>query len=133
LSDNETCLGDYSHNALSPAGKSDLLGYDYGAISFPCLTADRSVVAHEDKERDGAGRSLGRCIDPEEMSLGLNGRPGKERYAKKKKAGEKQDVCECRAKRKQEAGGIWKAYILEASEEVKGLTYRRRVEEKRDV
>jgi hypothetical protein len=110
-----------------------LLGYDYGAISFPCLTADRSVVAHEDKERDGARRSLGGCIDSEEMSLGLNGQPRKERYAKKKKAGEKQDVCECRAKRKQEARGIWKAYILEASEEVKGLTYRRRVEEKRDV
>jgi pre-mRNA-splicing helicase BRR2 len=52
---------------------------------------------------------------------------------KKKKAADKQDPSERTAKRKQETAGFGYADILEATQDVEGLTYRPRTAETRDV
>ncbi|KAF8491330.1 Sec63-domain-containing protein [Russula emetica] len=92
-----------------PPGKPDLSGYNYGAISSLVLTADRSALPRRDKEPDGAPTTLAGRIDPREM--------GSRRTAK----------------RKQEAAGFGYADILEATQDVEGLTYRPRTAETRDV
>jgi len=52
---------------------------------------------------------------------------------KKKRAADKQDSSERAAKRKQEAAGFGYADILEATQDVEGLTYRPRTAETREV
>jgi len=116
-----------------PPGKPDLSGYNYGAISSLVLTADRSTLPRRDKEPDGAPTSLSGRIDPREMGSRVQRAVPKDLDKKKKKAADKQDPSERAAKRRQEAAGFGYADILEATQDVEGLTYRPRTAETREV
>ena len=116
-----------------PPGKPDLSGYNYGAISSLVLTADRSALPRRDKEPDGAPTTLAGRIDPREMGSRVQRAAPKDLDKKRKKAADKQDPSERTAKRKQEAAGFGYADILEATQDVEGLTYRPRTAETRDV
>ena len=116
-----------------PPGKPDLSGYNYGAISSLVLTADRSTLPRRDKEPDGAPTTLAGRIDPREMGSRVQRAAPKDLDKKKKKAADKQDPSERAAKRKQEAAGFGYADILEATQDVEGLTYRPRTAETREV
>ena len=116
-----------------PPGKPDLSGYNYGAISSLVLTADRSALPRRDKEPDGAPTTLSGRIDPREMGSRVQRAAPKDLDKKKKKAADKQDPSERTAKRKQETAGLGYADILEATQDVEGLTYRPRTAETRDV
>ncbi|KAI9462917.1 Sec63-domain-containing protein [Lactarius psammicola] len=116
-----------------PAGKPDLSGYNYGAISSLVLTADRSALPRRDKEPDGAPTSLAGRIDPREMGSRVQRAVPKDLDKKKKKAADKQDSSERAAKRRQEASGFGYTDILEATQDVEGLTYRPRTAETREV
>jgi pre-mRNA-splicing helicase BRR2 len=116
-----------------PPGKPDLSGYNYGAISSLVLTADRSALPRRDKEPDGAPTTLAGRIDPREMGSRVQRAAPKDLDKKKKKAADKQDPSERTAKRKQETAGFGYADILEATQDVEGLTYRPRTAETRDV
>jgi pre-mRNA-splicing helicase BRR2 len=89
-----------------PAGKPDLSGYNYGAISSLVLTADRSALPRRDKEPDGAPTSLAGRIDPREMGSRVQRAVPKDLDKKRKKATDKQDSSERAAKRRQEASGF---------------------------
>ena len=114
-------------------GKPDLSGYNYGAISSLVLTADRSALPRRDKEPDGAPTTLAGRIDPREMGSRVQRAAPKDLDKKKKKAADKQDPSERTARRKQEAASFGYADILEATQDVEGLTYRPRTAETRDV
>ena len=114
-------------------GKPDLSGYNYGAISSLVLTADRSALPRRDKEPDGAPTTLAGRIDPREMGSRVQRAAPKDLDKKKKKAADKQDSSERTARRKQEAASFGYADILEATQDVEGLTYRPRTAETRDV
>jgi pre-mRNA-splicing helicase BRR2 len=116
-----------------PPGKPDLSGYNYGAISSLVLTADRSTLPRRDKEPDGAPTTLSGRIDPREMGSRVQRAAPKDLDKKKKKAADKQDPSERTAKRKQEAAGFGYTDILEATQDVEGLTYRPRTAETREV
>ena len=116
-----------------PSGKPDLSGYNYGAISSLVLTADRSALPRRDKEPDGAPTSLSGRIDPREMGSRVQRAVPKDLDKKKKKAAEKQDSSERAVKRRQEAAGFGYTDILEATQDVEGLTYRPRTAETREV
>jgi pre-mRNA-splicing helicase BRR2 len=116
-----------------PPGKPDLSGYNYGAISSLVLTADRSALPRRDKEPDGAPTSLAGRIDPREMGSRVQRAVPKDLDKKKKKAADKQDSSERAAKRRQEAAGFGYTDILEATQDVEGLTYRPRTAETREV
>ncbi|KAN0134228.1 Sec63 Brl domain containing protein [Lactarius tabidus] len=116
-----------------PPGKPDLSGYNYGAISSLVLTADRSALPRRDKEPDGAPTSLSGRIDPREMGSRVQRAVPKDLDKKKKKAADKQDSSERAAKRRQEAAGFGYTDILEATQDVEGLTYRPRTAETREV
>ena len=116
-----------------PPGKPDLSGYNYGAISSLVLTADRSALPRRDKEPDGAPTSLSGRIDPREMGSRVQRAVPKDLDKKKKKSADKQDSSERAAKRRQEAAGFGYADILEATQDVEGLTYRPRTAETREV
>ncbi|KAH0834659.1 putative RNA helicase [Lanmaoa asiatica] len=119
-----------------PAGKPDLSGYNYGAISSLVLTADRSALPRRDKEPDGAPTSLAGRIDPKEMGSRVQRAAPKDIAKKKKKAGDagRHDALEKAAstKRRTEAGFGF-ADIIEATQDVEGLTYRPRTAETREV
>ena len=119
-----------------PTGKPDLSGYNYGAISSLVLTADRSALPRRDKEPDGAPTSLSGRIDPKEMGSRVQRAAPKDIEKKKKKAGDagRQDALEKAAstKRRTEAGFGF-ADIIEATQDVEGLTYRPRTAETREV
>ena len=116
-----------------PPGKPDLSGYNYGAISSLVLTADRSALPRRDKEPDGAPTTLAGRIDPREMGSRVQRAAPKDLDKKKRKAADKQDPSERTAKRKQEAAGFGYTDILEATQDVEGLTYQPRTTETRDV
>ncbi|KAI9460719.1 Sec63-domain-containing protein [Russula earlei] len=116
-----------------PPGKPDLSGYNYGAISSLVLTADRSTLPRRDKEPDGAPTSLAGRIDPREMGSRVQRAVPKDLDKKKRRAADKQDSSERAAKRRQEAAGYGYADILEATQDVEGLTYRPRTAETREV
>ncbi|KAI9444012.1 Sec63-domain-containing protein [Lactarius indigo] len=116
-----------------PPGKPDLSGYNYGAISSLVLTADRSALPRRDKEPDGAPTSLAGRIDSREMGSRVQRAVPKDLEKKKKKAADKQDSSERAAKRRQEAAGFGYTDILEATQDVEGLTYRPRTAETREV
>ena len=127
---------------MSKPGKPDLSGYNYSALSSLVLTADRSALPRRDKEPDGAPTSLAGKIDPKEMgSRALRTAP-KDLEKKKKKAadGKEKDATEKQlAKRKAEtsAAAAGAAFgfsdIIEATQDVEGLTYRPRTAETREV
>ena len=116
------------------SGRPDLSGYNYGAISSLVLTADRSALPRRDKEPDGAPTSLAGRIDPREMGSRVIRQAPKDVEKKKKKASDRQDTSEKQpAKRKAEAAGFGYTDIIEATQDVEGLTYRPRTAETRDV
>ncbi|TFY80397.1 hypothetical protein EWM64_g3621 [Hericium alpestre] len=117
-----------------PSGKPDLSGYNYGAISSLVLTADRSALPRRDKEPDGAPTSLAGRIDPREMGSRVQKQAPMDIDKKKKRAAEKQGPSERQAaKRKAEATGFGYTDIIEATQDVEGLTYRPRTAETREV
>ncbi|KDR76589.1 hypothetical protein GALMADRAFT_139507 [Galerina marginata CBS 339.88] len=119
---------------MSGRGKPDLSGYNYGAISSLVLTTDRSALPRRDKEPDGAPVSLAGRIDPKDMGSRVIRQAPKDLDKKKKKAVEGADPSEKAAvKRKAEAAGFGYADIIEATQDVEGLTYRPRTAETRQV
>ena len=119
-----------------PPGKPDLSGYNYGAISSLVLTADRSALPRRDKEPDGAPTSLAGRIDPKEMGSRVQRAAPKDIEKKKKKAGDagRQDALEKAASTKRRTdAGFGFADIIEATQDVEGLTYRPRTAETREV
>lgn len=116
-----------------PAGKPDLSGYNYGAISSLVLTADRSALPRRDKEPDGAPTSLVGRIAPGEMGSRVQRAAPKDMDKKKKKAAEQDPSERQLAKRKAEAAGFGYTDIIEATQDVEGLTYRPRTAETREV
>ncbi|KIJ93294.1 hypothetical protein K443DRAFT_112249 [Laccaria amethystina LaAM-08-1] len=116
-------------------GKPDLSGYNYGAISSLVLTADRSALPRRDKEPDGAPTSLAGRIDVREMGSRVVRQAPKDLEKKKKKVSDKNDGSERpTAKRKLEtAAGFGYANVIEATQDVEGLTYRPRTAETREV
>ncbi|KAJ7632741.1 putative RNA helicase [Roridomyces roridus] len=121
--------------AGAPSKKPDLSGYNYGAISSLVLTADRSALPRRDKEPDGAPTSLAGRIDVREMGSRVVREAPKDLEKKKKKASDRQDTSEKQtAKRKAETtGGFGYTDIIEATQDVEGLTYRPRTAETREV
>ncbi|EAU82984.1 pre-mRNA splicing factor [Coprinopsis cinerea okayama7 len=112
----------------------DLSGYNYGAISSLVLTADRSALPRRDKEPDGAPTTLAGRIDPKEMGSRVQRQAPKDLDKKKKKAADKLEAAEKQSKRKAELGaGFGYADIIEATQDVEGLTYRPRTAETREV
>ncbi|KAJ7125480.1 putative RNA helicase [Mycena crocata] len=119
---------------MAAPGRPDLSGYNYGAISSLVLTADRSALPRRDKEPDGAPTSLAGRIDPREMGSRVVREAPKDLDKKKKKASDRQDPSEKQAmKRKAESSGFGYTDIIEATEDVEGLTYRPRTAETREV
>ena len=116
-------------------GKPDLSGYNYGAISSLVLTADRSALPRRDKEPDGAPTTLAGRIDPKEMGSRAFRQAPKDLDKKKKKAAtEAHEQSEKSVRRKAEAAsGFGYTDIIEATQEVEGLTYRPRTAETRQV
>jgi len=116
------------------SGKPDLSGYNYGAISSLVLTTDRSALPRRDKEPDGAPVSLAGRIDVKDMGSRVQRQAPKDLEKKKKKAVEGAEPTEkTAAKRKAEAAGFGYADIIEATQDVEGLTYRPRTAETRQV
>jgi len=116
------------------SGKPDLSGYNYGAISSLVLTTDRSALPRRDKEPDGAPVSLAGRIDVKDMGSRVQRQAPKDLEKKKKKAVEGAEPIEkASAKRKAEATGFGYADIIEATQDVEGLTYRPRTAETRQV
>ena len=129
---------------MSKPGKPDLSGYNYSALSSLVLTADRSTLPRRDKEPDGAPTSLAGKIDVKEMGSHALRTTPKDLEKKKKKAadGKDKDATERQlAKRRAEASatgaagapGFGYADIIEATQDVEGLTYRPRTLETREV
>lgn len=118
-----------------PTGKPDLSGYNYGAISSLVLTTDRSKLPRQDKEPDGAPTSLAGRIDPREMGSRVQRQAPKDLDKKKKKAADRADGGEraAPARKRAEAAGFGYADIIEATQDVEGLTYRPRTAETREV
>ncbi|EMD34630.1 hypothetical protein CERSUDRAFT_116803 [Gelatoporia subvermispora B] len=119
------------------SGKRDLSGYNYAAISSLVLTADRSALPRRDKEPDGAPTSLVGRIDPREMGSRVQRETPKDLEKKKKKAAtDRVDAPEKQlAKRRaaEAATGFGYTDIIEATQEVEGITYRPRTAETREV
>src|SRR5258708_26376844 len=116
------------------SGRPDYSGYNYGAISSLVLTTDRSALPRRDKEPDGAPTSLAGRIVPKDMGSRVQRQVPKDLDKKKKKASEKADSSEKAAlKRKADFSGFGYADIIEATQDVEGLTYRPRTAETRDV
>lgn len=116
------------------SAKRDLSGYNYAAISSLVLTADRSALPRRDKEPDGAPTSLSGRIDPREMGSRVQREVPKDLQKKKKRAAEVQDGTEKVSKRRAaETTGYAYTDIIEATQDVEGLTYRPRTTETREV
>ncbi|TFY55063.1 hypothetical protein EVJ58_g8480 [Rhodofomes roseus] len=117
------------------SAKRDLSGYNYAAISSLVLTADRSALPRRDKEPDGAPTSLAGRIDPREMGSRVQREAPKDLEKKKKKAADKQDDTEKQLSKRRAAAATGFGYtdILDATQDLEGLTYRPRTAETREV
>jgi pre-mRNA-splicing helicase BRR2 len=119
---------------MSGSNRPDLSGYNYGAISSLVLTADRSQIPRRDREPDGAPTSLAGRIDPREMGSRVQRQAPKDLEKKKKKAIDTQDTSKKQpTKRKADTAGFGYADIIEATQDVEGLTYRPRTAETRET
>lgn len=115
-------------------GKPDLSGYNYGAISSLVLTADRSAIPRRDQEPDGAPTSLAGRIKAGDMGSRVQKQAPKDLTKKKKQAADRQEASEKQAKRKTETtAGFGYTDIIEATQDVEGLTYRPRTTETRET
>ncbi|PCH44487.1 hypothetical protein WOLCODRAFT_154532 [Wolfiporia cocos MD-104 SS10] len=99
------------------SAKQDLSSYSYAAISSLVLTADRSALLRRDKEPNGTPTSLAGRIDPHEMG-------SRDLEEKKKKATDKQDTSGRQPKCRVEATGFGSLDIINATQDVEGLTHR---------
>ncbi|THH28522.1 hypothetical protein EUX98_g5677 [Antrodiella citrinella] len=116
------------------SGKRDLSGYNYAAISSLVLTADRSALPRRDKEPDGAPTSLVGRIQPGEMGSRVQRELPQDLDKKKKKAADsKQEGAEKAPRRRAADAGFGYTDIIEATQDVEGLTYRPRSAETREV
>ncbi|KAF7310138.1 Sec63-domain-containing protein [Mycena indigotica] len=114
--------------------KPHLSGYNYGAISSLVLTADRSALSRRDKEPNGAPTSLVGRVNPRDMGSHVQCETPKDLEKKKKKASDGQDASEKQpAKRKTQATGFGYTDIIEATQDVEGLTYRPMTAQTREV
>ncbi|KAG9017453.1 DEIH-box ATPase [Tulasnella sp. JGI-2019a] len=114
--------------------KPDLSGYNYGAISSLVLTADRSALPRRDKEPDGAPESLVGRIDPKGMGSRVQRAAPKDLEKKKKKARDDDTGGELVKRRAADtSAGFGYTDIIEATQDVEGLTYRPRTAETREV
>ncbi|KIJ55099.1 hypothetical protein M422DRAFT_219656 [Sphaerobolus stellatus SS14] len=115
--------------------KPDLSGYNYGAIASLVLTADRSALPRRDKEPDGAPETLVGRIDPREMGSRVQRQLPKDLLEKKKKKAERAEAAGDRAPKRKPTGAVSFGFtgIIEATEDVEGLTYRPRTAETREV
>ncbi|KAF7292175.1 U5 small nuclear ribonucleoprotein helicase [Mycena indigotica] len=114
--------------------KPHLSGYNYGAISSLVLTADQSALPRRDKEPNGAPTSLVGRVNPRDMGSHVQCKMPKDLEKKKKKASDGQDASEKQpAKRKTQATGFGYTDIIEATQDVEGLTYRPMTAETREV
>ena len=119
---------------MSGPGKRDLSQYNYSAISSLVLSADRSALPRRDKEPDGAPTSLAGRIDPREMGSRVERQTPKDVQKKKKLAADKHDATEKHVKaRKIDSTAFGYTDIIEATQDVEGLTYRPRTAETRQV
>ena len=129
---------------LVEAREIRLVGLQLCTLSSLVLTADRSTLPRRDKEPDGAPTSLAGKIDVKEMGSRAMRTTPKDLEKKKKKAadGKDKDATERQlAKRRAEASaagaggapGFGYADIIEATQDVEGLTYRPRTLETREV
>ncbi|KAI5476145.1 pre-mRNA-splicing helicase BRR2 [Pseudohyphozyma bogoriensis] len=118
------------------APKQDLSRFQYNAMASLVTTADRSSVTRRDNEPTGEAESLVGRINPKDMGS----RAFKEDIdleAKKKKAEKERE----RRERKDEGAGRKKAVakgirygdVLEATQDLEGLSYRPRTAETRAV
>lgn len=115
-------------------GKPDLSGYSYSAISSLVLTADRSAIPRRDKEPDGAPTSLAGRIQAGEMGSRVQREAPKDLQKEKKQVEERHGgEVERREKRKMESSGFGYTDIIEATQDVEGLTYRPRTAETRET
>ena len=111
------------------SGRPELSGYNYRAVSsLVVLTADRSQILRRDKEPDGAPTSLAGHIDPREMGSRVQREQPKDVDRKKKKVTERQA-----SKQKADTAGFGYTDIIEATQDVEGLTYRPRTAQSRQV
>ncbi|PCH37367.1 hypothetical protein WOLCODRAFT_158093 [Wolfiporia cocos MD-104 SS10] len=101
------------------SAKQDLSSYSYAASSSLVLTADRSALLRRDKEPNGTPTSLAGRIDPREMG-------SRDLEEKKKKATDKQDTSGRQPKRRVEATGFGSLDIIDATQDVEGLTHHPR-------
>ena len=126
--------GLFGFTTMPPAGRPDLSGYNYGAIASLVLTPDRSTLPRGDKEPDGAPTSLAGRIDPKQMGSRVQRQAPKDLDKKKKKAIEGREVSDRQSsKRRVAETGFGYTDIIEATQEVEGLTYRPRTAETREV
>ncbi len=116
-----------------PPGKPDLSGYNYGAISSLVLTADRSAIPRRDKEPDGAPESLVGRINPGDMGSRVQRQAPKDLDKKRKKAAELKDASEKQGKRRAAEAGFGYSDIIEATQDLEGLTYRPSTTQTREV
>ena len=104
------------------AGKADLSGYNYGAISSLVLNPDRSAIPRRDKEPDGAPTSLAGRINPGEMGSRVQRQAPKDLKKKKKQAEDRQEASEKQAsKRNTETAGFGYTDIVEVTQDVEVL------------
>lgn len=113
-------------------GKPDLSGYNYGNISSLVLTTNRHELPRRDKEPDGAPVSLAGRIDPKDMGSRVIRQAPKDLDKKKRRAAEGGEE-KGPSKRKADLPGFGYADIIEATQDVEGLTYRPRTAETRQV
>ncbi|KZO96269.1 Sec63-domain-containing protein [Calocera viscosa TUFC12733] len=114
--------------------RPDWSGYNYGAISSLVLTADRSALPRRDREPDGAPESLVGRIDPRQMGSRAFREAPKGLEKKKKRAAE--EAGERTVPKRRAAagtGGFGYADIIEATQDLEGLTYRPRTAETREI
>lgn len=117
-----------------PPGKPDLSGYNYGAISSLVLTTDKTGLPRRDREPDGAPESLVGRINPKDMGSRVQRQVPKDLEKKKKKAVERSEAAEKPTKKKAaDVVGFGYTDIIEATQDVEGLTYRPRTAETREV
>ncbi|OBZ77999.1 putative U5 small nuclear ribonucleoprotein helicase [Grifola frondosa] len=95
---------------------------------------DLSALPRRDKEPDGAPTSLAGRIDPREMGSRVQREVPKDMEKKKRKAADRQEGNEKLAKRRPtESIRFGYTDIIEATQDVEGLTYRPRTAETREV
>lgn len=123
-----------AHPAHLPrTGKPDLSGYCYGAIFSRAFTADRSANRQRDKELNGAPESLVGRINPNDMGSRVQQQAPKDLEKKKKKVTELKDASEKAGKRRAAEAGFGYSDIIEATQDLEGLTYRPSTTETREV